>query len=212
MYTVDPNPQGSQGWLDARSRLDLTASRFRTLTGKEPEHCPDQTLALKCMKMGTLAEGPTRRWYAETRGVEVQEVGLCIPVWEPRIGCSPDGLVGSDGIIEIKWTYGLKRKIELYEFVRRSAPLTGGVGVSGYDHIDEYYDQIQGCMKILGRKWCDLIIVPGDKHPRDDTDTVIPRVYRIEYDDKYWTTVLGPAIESYLCRVDGREGSGQNKI
>ena len=56
-------------------------------------------------------------------------------------GCSPDGLVGTDGIIEVKCP---KQSVFLKQVVE--------------DKIKpEYYTQIQYNLFISGRKWCDYI-------------------------------------------------------
>ena len=53
------------------------------------------------MRAGTFAEGPARAAYELEEGVMVEQVGIIIGDDE-RTAYSPDGLVGTDGAIEIK--------------------------------------------------------------------------------------------------------------
>ena len=57
------------------------------------------------------------------------------------VGYSPDGLVGEDGLIEIK---SAKAKIQVQRIVDGECP-------------DEHYAQVQTGLWVTGRKWCDFI-------------------------------------------------------
>lgn len=93
------------------------------------------------MEHGTLFEPVARQAYSERTGLEVLETGF---VDHPEIamsGASPDGLVRSDGLVEIK------------------APLTA-------THFDtlltqtipaKYITQMQWQMACTGAQWCDYV-------------------------------------------------------
>lgn len=59
----------------------------------------------------------------------------------PFAGCSPDGLVGDDGGLEMKCPKSSAVHLERF--------------ISGVP--DEYRPQIQGCMWVTGRKWWDFV-------------------------------------------------------
>jgi len=61
---------------------------------------------------------------------------------ELNAGCSVDGLVDPDGIIEIKCPYNSKNHLQTIE--SNKVP-------------SQYVAQVQGNMFITGRKWCDYI-------------------------------------------------------
>ena len=91
------------------------------------------------MDRGIEQEADARRVYEMEREVEVQQVGL-IKLDEFR-HCSPDGLVGTDGMIEIKSTIPSVH-IETIDT----------------DKIDgEYIKQIQWGLFITQRRYCDFI-------------------------------------------------------
>jgi hypothetical protein len=54
------------------------------------------------MANGTNMEPEARRWYAMERpNSRIQQVGFCVSE-DGRFGCSPDGLVDEDGVVELK--------------------------------------------------------------------------------------------------------------
>lgn len=80
------------------------------------------------------------------------------------VGCSPDGLVGDDGGIEIKSRSSLKSH-------HKSVDL-------GIDSV--YKPQVQGCLMCTGREWWDFVsfYVPVNRfEPGAYTDLHIHRVY-----------------------------------
>lgn len=91
------------------------------------------------MARGIELEPEARRLYMVETFNDVEEVGFIER--DEFSGCSPDGLVGNDGIIEIK---SPKDTV----FVEQR--------VSGKIKL-EYYLQIQYNMLISGRKWCDYV-------------------------------------------------------
>jgi hypothetical protein len=73
-------------------------------------------------------------------GNEVEQIGFVN--YEHWAGCSPDGLIGEDGGLEIKCPFGL-RKDEAPAFkTLKEQP--------------HYYDQIQFSLWVTGRKWWDF--------------------------------------------------------
>lgn len=78
--------------------------------------------------------------YEQQTGQIVDPTGY-IPMTD-MIGGSPDGLVGDDGLIEVKCPYSPARHV-----------MTADTGTVP----DEYLPQIQGYMMITGRLWCDFV-------------------------------------------------------
>ena len=113
--------QGSKEWIDARCGL-VTAStvgKLLTSTGKvannDTSRALVETLAIeritgrveyiyptRDMQRGTILEPFARDLYAQYYG-EVKEVGFMrLDGSDHSLGYSPDGLVGDDGLLEIK--------------------------------------------------------------------------------------------------------------
>jgi exodeoxyribonuclease (lambda-induced) len=152
--------QRSPEWFAARCGL-ITASRFKDARAKLASGKPAQDrlnymaeLALEritgsladrfvtpAMQRGTELESAARAAYEADTGEIVTELGLCLHD-TLGIGYSPDGLVGNDGLIEIKCPANAYKLAQLL--------LTREIG--------EYADQVQGGLWITGRAWCDVLI------------------------------------------------------
>lgn len=159
----------------------------------------------------TNADNSARQWYSTTYKVPVIQVGLAVPKWCQQIGGSPDGLVGTDGLIEIKcpkimyWslTYKIQGKpLETGASFGIPAHLTPKMKEGEYDTCPVYlkyphipithYAQMQGNLAIFGRKWCDYIVYA--------TDSGQAYVERVMYDHDFWIDLYG-RIQAFLSRV-----------
>jgi hypothetical protein len=85
-------------------------------------------------------EPEARTAYERATGTSVEETGF-VAHDTLLAGCSPDGLVDWDGLIEIKCPYNSAVHIET---LLRGMP-------------DEHIPQVQGQMWITGRQWCDFV-------------------------------------------------------
>jgi len=93
------------------------------------------------MKRGQEIEADARMAYECATGNMATESGIVLT--DDRLfGYSTDGLVGDDGMIEIKSLVGAEIVIEMW--------LTGDTS--------EYMHQMQGGMWITGRAWCDFVM------------------------------------------------------
>ncbi len=113
--------QYSQEWWDVRRGVP-TASEFNRIVtpakwqmgeGAKTYACElvaqaydinygeTSDFATAAMRNGTIMEPEARRYYELETGSDVQQVGFCLSDCG-RWGCSPDGLVGDDGGLELK--------------------------------------------------------------------------------------------------------------
>ena len=114
METIDCI-QGSPEWFAARLGI-ASASNFSKILAKGQGKTrksymlqlaaeklagePQETFSNAVMDRGTEVEPQAREYYEKLNGVIVEQVGFCKLTED--IGCSPDGLVGTDGGLEIK--------------------------------------------------------------------------------------------------------------
>jgi putative phage-type endonuclease len=126
---------------------------------------PQDMLKLRETEWGLEHEAAARLAYCFAAGVRIDKVGFAIHGDLPEVGISVDGLVGTDGIIEIKCPYN--SKIHLRNMRYRRVPT-------------EYRAQVQGGLWILDRKWCDFISY--DPRLPDDFNLAVIRVGR---DDEF---------------------------
>jgi putative phage-type endonuclease len=131
---VDVCARTKNGWGASRKNYmaELVVER---LTGKRTEGFTNDA-----MRWGTEHEPEARAAYQFYANTRVSQVGF---VPHPRInntGASPDGLVGTDGLVEIKCPNSATH-IET---------LQGG------SLPEKYFLQIQWQLACTGRKWCDF--------------------------------------------------------
>lgn len=174
---VHTEPQGTPEWLAVR-RAVITGSRFkdcrdRLKNGDPSKKClayamdtarereggePMAVYENAAMRLGTEQEPYARAIYERKTGHIVEEAGF-ITTPDRLFGVSVDGLVGQDGIIEIKTMVSSDTLFTAF--------------VEG--DISAYVDQCNGAMWLLGRKWIDLVLWVYDLQKM--------RIIRIERDD-----------------------------
>lgn len=152
--------QGSQEWKAARLGR-LTASRVADATellksgkpGAKRESYMGELVAERLtglvvekyqndlMRHGTEQEPQARSLYEFMRDVDVELVGFVPHPTIAMAGASPDGLVGSDGLIEIK---APSTMTHVKTLLAREIP-------------EEYVKQIDWQMACTGRLWCDFV-------------------------------------------------------
>lgn len=190
--------QGTPEWLELRCGI-LTASEFnkiltptlKTADNDETRSHVYEILAQRINKYvepmyitddmlrGHTEEIYAREKYSEKYG-EVTEIGFITnDKLGFNIGYSPDGLVGDDGLIEIK---SRKQKYQLETILSRGLPKNNKINPMM---------QIQVGLFVSERKWCDFISYHGG----------MPMwVYRVEPDEKYQEAIK-IAAESFEEKV-----------
>ena len=159
MKIIESCEQGSAEWLSMRLGK-ITASRVKDVLTKGRGNTPSKTAESYMMEL--IAEVLTRqskpffendamRWGTETEPqarsmyevnnnfVTVKEVAFV--QHNDQVGISPDGLVGEDGLLEVKCpntTTQIKRAL------------------SG-DYAADYKAQIQMQLWVTNREWCDFV-------------------------------------------------------
>ena len=170
--------QGSKEWHAARLGIP-TASAFEKIitpggvASKSADDYANKLIAEimsgessetfdgnKWTQRGKELEPDAILYYEQLRNVTVQKVGF-ITDDARTMGCSPDGLIGDDGMLEIKI---LSPQNHVAQMLKPSADR-------------EHYPQIMGQLFVAKRKWVDIMAY----HPQ------MPAVIvRVERDDKYF--------------------------
>ena len=104
---------------------------------------------------GKKYESTAIKAYSVNSGHSVTETGIHVCEEFPYLGCSPDGLVGRDGIIEVKCPFTAKDKEVDPSFI--SYLYHDGQSL-GLKKRHQYHYQIQGTLMCTGRGWCDLVV------------------------------------------------------
>jgi hypothetical protein len=111
------------------------------------------------MERGLIVEAEAADWYEFDQDVTVQRIGFITDV-NCTIGCSPDRLVGNEGLLEIKAPLP-QTQVEYW--------LSGEVN-------ERFRPQVQGQLYVCQRSWVDILC----------WHDVLPKiVMRVEPDEKF---------------------------
>lgn len=184
--------QGSSEWHLARAGIP-TASEFSTvlakgrgaaesrtrrtyllkLAGEQITGRPMESFTNAHMERGKLMEEEARNFYALWNDADPQQIGF---IRNERAGCSPDSLIGENGLLEIK----------------TALPHILGDLILKDGFPSEHRAQTQGQLWIAEREWVDLAVYWPGMPP------FIKRAYR---DDAYIRD-LAVAVDHFNAELD----------
>ena len=128
------------------------------------------------MQRGSEMETEARAWYEFQNDVDVRQVGFCLRD-DGKVGCSPDGLVGEDGLLEIKVP---------------SAAVHVGYMLAPETLADEFRCQVEGQLWVCERQWCDLVSFNPE---------IPPALIRCERDESF-IEALAEIVEAFVVRLE----------
>jgi hypothetical protein len=189
--------QGTDEWLKARLGLVtasvigklITAKTLKPANNDEARGLTAQLVAERVlgwsdpsffnqdMQRGHDIEPIARDWYSQREGVEVAELGFMVrDDWGFSIGYSPDGLVGEDGLIEVK---APRAKTHMLTHLSGEMPAY-------------HMPQVQTGLLVSGRKFCDFISFYAGMPP------FVKRIHR----DPQWHDAIIAAVEQFERNAD----------
>lgn len=194
--------QGSPEWFAARLGK-VTASKVadvvaKTKTGPSASRAtymgqliaerltgtPAETFSNGAMQWGTEKEPDARRAYAFRKDAAVSEIGF---VDHPSVlmsGASPDGLIGLDGLVEIKCP---NTSTHIDTLLSGSVP-------------GKYVTQMQWQLACTERDWCDF--VSYDPRLPEEMRVFVRRVNR----DDALIAELEREVSAFLAELDDKLG------
>ena len=159
MITIDCE-QGTREWIEARLGIPTASCFSKILTpggslsksreaywgdllaewalGEPRDEVP---VGLYWVERGAVVEPQARTHYAFHADVDPVTVGFVFRDSSRMVGCSPDGLVGDDGLLELKCPMAGRH---ISWLVRNEVPR-------------EHASQLQGQLWVTGRAWVDFM-------------------------------------------------------
>lgn len=198
--------QGSPEWHDVRRGMItasvvgklITTKTFKPASNDESRNLTkllaaeritgwtDPTFMNDDMWRGVECEPIARDFYSE-KYAPVTEVGFMVLETDRyKLGYSPDGLVGDDGLIEVK---SPRAKGHLSTIVAGTPPIV-------------YMAQMQCGMLVSGRKWCDYVSWYGG----------MPMFVHRVYPDQKWLDAIHEAVIAFEDNVAETISIYQNAI
>lgn len=132
------------------------------------------------MQHGTETEPLARAAYEALKDVLVDEVGFVPHPSIKMAGASPDGLVGDDGLLEIKCP---NTATHIDTLLNQSVPT-------------KYFTQMQFQMACTGREWCDF--VSFDNRLPEELQLFVKRVPR----DDVYIKIMEAEIVQFITELD----------
>jgi len=132
------------------------------------------------MEWGTQTEPQARVAYEVETGNFVDQVAFIDHPTIAWFGCSPDGLIGDDGLIEIKCPNSATH----WEYFKAKKP------------PQKYVTQMQTQLCVTGRKWCDF--VSFDPRMPARSQLLIVRVER----DEAFIAEIEEKVKQFLSEVE----------
>ena len=166
----------------ARTKSGPAASRaayMSTLVAEQLTGNSAETYTNASMQWGTEHEAEARRAYSLETDVTVEEIGFARHL-KLKSGASPDGLVGDDGIVEIKCP---NTHTHIGTLLAEKVP-------------KKYITQMQWQMVCTERSWCDFV----SYDPRLPLEMQL-FIKRIARDDDYIST-LEDEVEKFIIELD----------
>jgi putative phage-type endonuclease len=167
----------------ARTKTGYSASRANYLAELVCERLTgvqEPRFTNAAMEWGTAHEGEARAAYSFLHDVDVQQVGFVDHPLLASAGASPDGIVGDDGLVEIKAPNSATHIQTL---------LTGAIA-------DKYIVQMQWQMACADRKWTDF--VSYDPRLSEEKRLFVKRVHR----DDARIAELEAEVGKFLAEVE----------
>lgn len=191
---IHPGKQGTYEWLQARAGIptasefdQLVTPRYQIKKGQGPKSFLEKKVAEYWqggplpswqgmdMEIGQILEERAKPWFELMTGEPITNVGL-VTTDDGRVGCSPDGLIGEDGGIEIKCP---ARHTHVGYLLDGVLP-------------EEYELQVHGSLYVTGRKYWNFL----------SYDSKFPKLLlRVERDGRK-CSIIHDAMQGFLMAFD----------
>jgi putative phage-type endonuclease len=195
---IEAVQQGSEAWHQMRLGK-VTASRVadllaKTKTGPSASRgnylielalqrvtkTIEESYTNAAMEWGTQTEPQARVAYEVKTGNFVDQVAFIDHPTIAGFGCSPDGIVDADGLIEIKCPNSATH----WSYIKANEP------------PNKYFIQMQAQMAVTGAKWCDF--VSFDPRMPERSQLLVVRVMR----DPEYILYMEAEIVQFLKEVE----------
>ncbi|CAI6350462.1 unnamed protein product [Macrosiphum euphorbiae] len=187
----------SEAWYRER-RLRLTASRFGQICKmRSTTSCKNTVYNIlyaseaqsKSLQYGRDMEDIARKEAQKIIGEQIQAIGLIVDPIISYLAASPDGLVGSNAVVEIKCPFVAQNTVSAVDAVEKKllqyCSLINNKVVLKHDHA--YFFQIMGQLHISQREICYFIVY---------TSNWI-HVEKIQYDNHFWETKMAKPLQTF---------------
>lgn len=180
----------SNKWIERRRKM-LTASNFgKIIKMRQTTGCQNFVknhlfggVTTAAMEYGKSNEETAINEFKKILNVDIKKCGIFVDKEYPYLGATPDGIINSDGIVEVKCPASaenltpdegiLQKKITFWTLKK-----SGEIGDINKKH--NWYFQVQGQLNVCQKKYCQF----GVWTPKG------VKIERIERDEILWKDVM----------------------
>ncbi|XP_031331888.1 uncharacterized protein LOC116162414 [Photinus pyralis] len=180
----------------------LTASNFGRVVKRRP-YTPCHGIVKQCLgknifsteatEYGISKESVAIKAFEKKQSVTVTNTGLWIHKDYGFLGASPDGLVGTDAIVEVKCLYSCSKleetDLEKILLLKKNTCLQLKDGKISLNRRHSYYYQVQGTLNITKRSKCYFVVYINDAVPL--------YIEEIEIDIHFWEHEMVPILLTF---------------
>jgi putative phage-type endonuclease len=167
----------------AKTKTGVSASRQNYLIELAIQRVTNsiqESYSNAAIEWGVQNEGSARVAYEVKSGNFVDQIAFVDHPTISWFGCSPDGLVNTDGLVEIKCPNSATH----WGYIKADAPPT------------KYFIQMQAQMAVTGRQWCDFVCY--DPRMPERSQLFIKRVPR----DQVFIDEMLVEVNKFLSEVE----------
>jgi len=161
-------------------------------------------LSNAALDWGKVHEFDAIKSYEDAKGFPrgtVQKSGLIVSLEDGVLGASPDGLIGTDGIIEIKCPYSFRHTVPQdwpLSKNKNTSPIACVDGHFSFKKTHKNYYQVLMQLYVTERKWCDFFVWTPfgyflervDRTPETDDTWNLMKEKLVDF----WRTDLAPEL------------------
>lgn len=185
----------SPSWHELRANL-LTASNFgricRMRKDTNTANCIDSLLykvdfvKSPALQWGIEKESVAKEKLQEIKKWDIRDCGLFVHKVYFFLGASPDGLIGEDGVVEIKCPFSIM-DMDPDDAIKEGKLKYFKIdGTLNYCH--PYYYQIQGQLEVADKQYCEFVIWTP-------VNFIVRRIVR---DKKFWKEKMEGILEKFF--------------
>lgn len=202
-------------WHSIR-KMTMTASRFgdvcraKKLSGHTKNIVHNRNFYSKATEHGRIYEETARKQLEIQSGKIIEKCGIFIDDSAIYLAATPDGLIGDDGLVEIKCPYSIAGenifKSVLAGKIKYLKVVDGAI--VGLQTTHPYFYQIQGQLHVTNKLYCVFAVWTATTEEMY-TETIFK-------DDEFWKKEMEGRLEFFFFRwllpeiIDSRQNRGMN--
>lgn len=196
----------SNKWVDRRRKM-LTASNFgKIIKMRQTTTCQSFVqnhlfggVTTTAMEYGKSNEETALRVLERILNVQITKCGIFVDSENPFLGATPDGLIGNDGIVEVKCPSSAEHLTPEEGIIQKKITfwmLNKSGEISGINKKHNWYFQVQGQLNVCQKSFCQFAVwtPKGIKIEKIERDEVLWKSMMVEKLKYFYLNCILPEL------------------